>query len=350
MCSVFFYKILLLSTDEQKIIYSGQLLDDNAILKDVLRTYESQIAHIMHLVCTPKRRMAETNDNEGMRRRNVTVNSDNPPSGQSEAVRPEVTRPETRQNDQNHTVEMQNYLTSFVNNYGRVPQYPNYNLGGDGYLPVTSDPASMANHMMMMQQAYLQYMQQYANMWQAGAAPPAPPAEAPPPAPPAPPRDADGDDGLARDWLDHLYAASRLAILFSLVYLYGSPVRLLLVLLLAAAGYLHQIGFFRDLHVNPPQVQPERRNERPENQNQNQPEQNRNRIQAEENRNQPEQNRNQPEENRNQPERNRNQNQPSQNQNQEIPEQRDNVNNQSLLAVTWMIFTSFFSSLIPDTN
>lgn len=27
-----------------------------------------------------------------------------------------------------------------------------------------------------------------------------------------------------------------------------------------------------------------------------------------------------------------------------------NDNQQSLLAVTWMIFTSFFASLIPDTN
>lgn len=28
----------------------------------------------------------------------------------------------------------------------------------------------------------------------------------------------------------------------------------------------------------------------------------------------------------------------------------NNDNQQSLLAVTWMIFTSFFASLIPDTN
>jgi hypothetical protein len=54
-------------------------------------------------------------------------------------------------------------LSSFMNNYGRVPPYPNYNFG-EGYLPVPNDPAVLANHMMMMQQAYLQYMQQYANM------------------------------------------------------------------------------------------------------------------------------------------------------------------------------------------
>lgn len=72
-------------------------------------------------------------------------------------------RPEVRQNDQNHTVEMQNYLHSFVN-YGRVPPYPaNYNIGAN--LPMPTDAASMANHMLMMQQAYMQYMQQYANMY-----------------------------------------------------------------------------------------------------------------------------------------------------------------------------------------
>ncbi|GBP54765.1 Homocysteine-responsive endoplasmic reticulum-resident ubiquitin-like domain member 2 protein [Eumeta japonica] len=151
------------NTDEQKIIYSGQLLEDNTILKDVLRKYDSQIAHTMHLVCTPKRQIAVEQtkkpeaQNEGIRRR--TTSPENPESEN----RVETNRPETRQNDQNHSVEMQNYFSSFANNYGRVPPYPNYSFG-TGYLPVPNDPAAMANHMMMIQQAYIQYMQQYANM------------------------------------------------------------------------------------------------------------------------------------------------------------------------------------------
>ncbi|XP_050356770.1 homocysteine-responsive endoplasmic reticulum-resident ubiquitin-like domain member 2 protein [Nymphalis io] len=301
--------------DEQKIIYSGQLLEDNAILKDVLRNYESQIAHTMHLVCSSKRMQENTPEahkTDGLRQRNVTTES---------AQRPAETtpRPEMRQNDQNHTVEMQNYLTSFVNNYGRVPPYPNYNFGG-GYLPVPNDPASMANHMLMMQQAYMQYMQQYANMRQAMAPDtPTPPATETPP-PPAEAPEPELDDGAARDWLDHLYAASRFAILLSLFCLYGSPARLLLVILLAAAGYLHQIGFFRDLNVNPVN-NGQRRNE-PRNGQRNEP-----------------------------------QNNDDQEPNQETisrqpneQQENDNDNQQSLLAVTWMIFTSFFSSLIPDTN
>uniref|UniRef100_A0A182QBS5 Ubiquitin-like domain-containing protein n=1 Tax=Anopheles farauti TaxID=69004 RepID=A0A182QBS5_9DIPT len=42
------------STDEQKLIYSGQLLGDSVVLKDVLRQYDGQQAHTVHLVFTPK--------------------------------------------------------------------------------------------------------------------------------------------------------------------------------------------------------------------------------------------------------------------------------------------------------
>lgn len=40
--------------DEQKLIYSGQLLNDAHILKDILRQYEGQETHTVHLVFTPK--------------------------------------------------------------------------------------------------------------------------------------------------------------------------------------------------------------------------------------------------------------------------------------------------------
>ncbi|XP_013138345.1 PREDICTED: homocysteine-responsive endoplasmic reticulum-resident ubiquitin-like domain member 2 protein [Papilio polytes] len=143
-------------TDEQKIIYSGQLLDDNSILKDVLRSYDSGIVHTMHLVCKPTRNMTKEKTEK------TTETASTAPS--TEPRQTETTsRPETRQNDQNHNVEMQNYRNSFVNNYGRVPPYPNYNFG-EGYLQGPNDAAMFANHMMMVQQAYLQYMQQYANM------------------------------------------------------------------------------------------------------------------------------------------------------------------------------------------
>lgn len=53
--SVFsFLDVCFQSTDEQKLIYSGQLLSDTVVLKDVLRQYEGQQAHTVHLVYTPK--------------------------------------------------------------------------------------------------------------------------------------------------------------------------------------------------------------------------------------------------------------------------------------------------------
>ncbi|PSN45584.1 hypothetical protein C0J52_15080 [Blattella germanica] len=41
-------------TEDQKLIYSGQLLHDSVTLKDVLRRYEGQETHTVHLVCTPR--------------------------------------------------------------------------------------------------------------------------------------------------------------------------------------------------------------------------------------------------------------------------------------------------------
>lgn len=50
------YKTLLRlqKMEEQKLIYSGKLLTDSAVLKDILRTYEGQENHTVHLVCTTK--------------------------------------------------------------------------------------------------------------------------------------------------------------------------------------------------------------------------------------------------------------------------------------------------------
>lgn len=85
--------------------------------------------------------------------------------------------------------------------------------------------------------------------------------------------------------------------------------------------YRHQIGFFRDLQMNPQE------NARPP------PPPRANRVN------------------------NRDNNPDNQQPNQAPRETIDNNvtnnvndNQQSLLAVTWMIFTSFFASLIPDTN
>lgn len=48
-------------SEEQKLIYSGQLLTDQTVLKDILRQYDGQDTHTVHLVFTPKNRQLDTN-------------------------------------------------------------------------------------------------------------------------------------------------------------------------------------------------------------------------------------------------------------------------------------------------
>lgn len=95
--------------------------------------------------------------------------------------------------------------------------------------------------------------------------------------------------------------------------------------------FRHQIGFFRDLYLNRNQLdnqnQPGNQNQRG---NQNHPG----------NPNQPG-NQNQPADAGNQPSEQGNQPQPQ-------PEQPEDA--RSLWSVTWMIFTTFFASLIPDAD
>lgn len=51
---LFIYIFFVQSFEEQKLIYSGQLLNDAHILKDILRQYEGQETHTVHLVLAPK--------------------------------------------------------------------------------------------------------------------------------------------------------------------------------------------------------------------------------------------------------------------------------------------------------
>lgn len=62
--------------EEQKLIYSGQLLKDSHILKDVLRQYEGQDTHTVHLVYTPKNRQFPTTTNKTTRKENAGTNGE----------------------------------------------------------------------------------------------------------------------------------------------------------------------------------------------------------------------------------------------------------------------------------
>ncbi|KAL3289046.1 hypothetical protein HHI36_003489 [Cryptolaemus montrouzieri] len=227
---------------EQKLIYSGQLLNDTVVLKDVLRQYEGQETHTVHLVCTPKRETTPP-------RRNMPTVA---PTSNSEHVNRSTSTPDTRQN-------MQNF-----GNMG-IPWLP------EG---VQMDP-QYAAHMAVMHQAYMQYINQYmqlaansygnSHIYQPNVTIPTTPnvqipqaaQEVPqneneaqqqqPQVPPQPQRDPENNE---RDWLDNFYAISRLLVLFSVVYFYSSFLRFMLVLILGLVMYLYQVGFFRHINNN----------------------------------------------------------------------------------------------------
>lgn len=56
----------LQKTDEQKLIYSGQLLNDAIVLKDILRQYEGQDTHTVHLVLQPNQVFETSRSNKSM--------------------------------------------------------------------------------------------------------------------------------------------------------------------------------------------------------------------------------------------------------------------------------------------
>lgn len=227
---------------EQKLIYSGQLLSDSVTLKDVLRQYEGQETHTVHLVCTSK----YTKDVQ--QPQPVLQNSN--PTGLPNDLTNTPTQTETP--SPNSTTQQ-----NMPNTQPNMPWV--YNVNG-----TQIDANQYAMQVVWMQQAYLQYMTQYmqlaANSYAAGNSPPTmgnnaePGPQRNPAQQPAPvaeraaaPRDPENPE---RDWLDVFYMLSRAMVLFSVVYFYSSPIRFLFVLLLGLGLYLYQIGFLRNINNN----------------------------------------------------------------------------------------------------
>ncbi|XP_050305876.1 homocysteine-responsive endoplasmic reticulum-resident ubiquitin-like domain member 2 protein [Anthonomus grandis grandis] len=262
---------------EQKLIYSGQLLNDTVILKDILRQYEGQDTHTVHLVCTPKQaKMASS------RPKQTTPVLENPSGGtsrQEQGSSPERTNTQPENTPQNNAT---------ANN--RVPPaYPNAQFAPNGYpwsyfngqipqAPQVDFNALNQYQMQMawMQQAYLQYVQAQYMQLATGQPLIPPPQTVPTPAPPANnhipnaqpqevPQAAAAQENVAaaaqpqqqqqpeneeHDWLDVFYMLSRAMVLFSVVYFYSSPLRFVFVLFLGVALYLYQAGFFRHININ----------------------------------------------------------------------------------------------------
>ncbi|XP_038069999.1 homocysteine-responsive endoplasmic reticulum-resident ubiquitin-like domain member 2 protein [Patiria miniata] len=287
----------------QRIIYSGKLLKDNLLLKDVLRLDDKTLQqHTVHLVCSPSPEdLIQSFKPSPVTRQSNPSPSFSPtpstvPGGSMASTSTEggTTTPVTAHRRQSTPVEPALPATgglrhrtvstpSFSNFYPY--SYGNYPMQ---YGPRGNQPGYMAaNHQqqaMWMQQMYAQQMaqyMQYSTQFQAGGAglnanlPPAhapvvvPPPQVPdqpgvgvvnPPVAPnvagpdqnvrmnaglGPAVDDDDDENVNRDWLDWIYTFCRFSVMLSLVYFYSSLSRFLMVVGFMIFMYLYQKRWFR---------------------------------------------------------------------------------------------------------
>lgn len=150
------------STDEQKLIYSGQLLSDSVVLKDILRHYDGQKTHTVHLVFTPKNNRFQkeasyasgsSSSSSNSRSMSPKVNETTDPagSGSSSSTRPAGTDIIGADGLRQRNVAQSGTTPASVVTCPTTPATNNF----------------MEHHMAMqnlMQQAYMQYLNQYMNV------------------------------------------------------------------------------------------------------------------------------------------------------------------------------------------
>ncbi|XP_072316723.1 homocysteine-responsive endoplasmic reticulum-resident ubiquitin-like domain member 2 protein [Eucyclogobius newberryi] len=253
---------------DQRLVYSGQLLQDHVQLRDVLRKHDEY--HMMHLVCASR----------------------SPPSSpQAHSAAPSASSESSSSSSPNQEASPSSEAADGLRYRGGLPQYnvpgvPQWPGGAQvplqGALPgsMPPHPAYMPMQVLWWQQMYARhYYMQYqaaiaASQTPSPSAPSGPspsppqpePAVQPPlgpnPLPEPPPAvnpniqvnaniqmNAQGgavlnEDELNRDWLDWLYTVSRAGVLLSIVYFYSSFSRFVMVLGAMLLVYLHQAGWF----------------------------------------------------------------------------------------------------------
>lgn len=141
---------------EQKLIYSGQLLPDTVVLKDVLRNYDGQDTHTVHLVCAPpknsfyhqktdKQKMNETATQQNGQENNVNQ------TASTTSTNINATSNISSSNSSQIPTQVPDFRTvwtSLAQSYPGIPEANQY-----------------AVHAALMQQAYAQYVNQYMQMW-----------------------------------------------------------------------------------------------------------------------------------------------------------------------------------------
>ncbi|KAL2084804.1 hypothetical protein ACEWY4_020322 [Coilia grayii] len=279
------------SSKDQRLVYSGRLLQDHLQLRDVLRKQDEY--HMVHLVCASHSPPASPCAHSSARPPETPENSDSS-SSSSLAGSPNQDGPSTASAGSSDGLRHRGPShTHAVNPAPPGIMQEGFQLPMQAGAPLPAHPMYMPMQMLWWQQMYARhyYMQYQAALAAsqapiatpppshsatvsptpppqandppaaAAAAPPlgphrAPdPAAAPAPAPeerPANPNiqmNAQGgpvlnEDELNRDWLDWMYTVLRAAILLSIVYFYSSLGRFVMVIGAMLLVYLHQAGWF----------------------------------------------------------------------------------------------------------
>ncbi|XP_038662800.1 homocysteine-responsive endoplasmic reticulum-resident ubiquitin-like domain member 1 protein isoform X1 [Scyliorhinus canicula] len=255
---------------EQRLIYSGKLLPDHLLLRDVLRKNDEY--HTLHLVCNLR------SGSESTQAANVT----------QETATPTASGQETLTVPTSAAVDGLRHRgpASFPWAYGAWP------AGEEPQRPMGMSGLAAYNLYSSQQIVWLQqmYARQYYMQYQAAVAAAATNSQqhpvvapgTPPDLPNQPPlvnlpadRNAplpqlnnppanqnlrmnaqggpvmDDDDELNRDWLDWLYLAARACFFLSIVYFYSSMSRVVLVVSAILLMYLHRAGWFPFRHPAP---------------------------------------------------------------------------------------------------
>ncbi|XP_016086281.1 homocysteine-responsive endoplasmic reticulum-resident ubiquitin-like domain member 1 protein [Sinocyclocheilus grahami] len=265
---------------DQRLIYSGKLLQDNLLLSHVFSKVSSETKPTLHLVCAVRpqpaaqlgaRPKVTSTQQQSSQPSPLTASQSSESSGPSVTSVPSMDGLRQRGHADWPGSNMSTPVTAAMTH----PSFPTYSL----YSP---------QQLLWLQQMYARqyYMQYQAAMAAAASAPMAAPASSLPVGPhqaavpaalpnqgpindlpanqnaPGPafinPEGAnqnlrmnaqggpvmEDEEDMNRDWLDWVYTASRLGVFLSIVYFYSSVSRFILVMSSLVIMYLHTAGWF----------------------------------------------------------------------------------------------------------
>ncbi|CAH1780331.1 unnamed protein product [Owenia fusiformis] len=257
--------------NQQRLIYSGKLLTDQLVLKDVLRQDDTEIlSHTVHLVCSQQSDASSNNGNHSNTQPQTIPRDVTPPA--PVPATPTETTPDGLRHRGTQPPQPQPQHSPFP--HGAQDIYSNYynSMYQHSYTP---------EQWMYMQHMYAQQMQQYMHYYQqmgqqmpAGFTPDTPIVEQPANQEAEQPnqaanqdqnirmnaqggQDFDDEDERNRDWLDWSYTFIRFGVLLSILYFYSTLHRFMIVFTVIFLLYIYNTGFFR---LNRREPAPQRNN------------------------------------------------------------------------------------------